>query len=233
MCILVSTCTHTDLVCVNCAGFSCLALHMSAVISIDRFRPNIVVAGRRLAPFAEDTWSRLSIVSSAPRKSDTGPCDPTLAPLTSGFDSSSSTYSSSSPSSALAPCEFAVEGPCTRCVMVNVDQRTGARRSLLFKTLAACRRGQNHHHRAVPRSAASASAAFTSMAADSSQPMAVDTAATTAESNQSPSALVPSGRITFGALLALRPPASTTSAATAAGAMRFLRVGDTVLPSSV
>jgi hypothetical protein len=127
--------------------------------------------------------------------------------------------------------------------MVNVDQRTGARRSLLFKTLATCRRGQNHQ-RAISRSAAalvSTSAASTSMTADSSQPMAAvaaAAAAATAESNQSSTsssaAAVPSGRITFGALLALRPSASTTSAAAATDrAMRFLRVGDTVLPSSV
>ena len=221
----------------TCCVAMVLISHTFSVISIDRFRPNIVVAGRRLAPFAEDSWSRLSIVSSASRQSDSGPCDPTLAPLTSASDSA---FLSSSSSSALAPCEFVVEGPCTRCAMVNVDQRTGARRSLLFKTLATCRRGQNPQ-RAVPRSAvalASTSAASTSTAANSSQPMAaVAAAAATAESNQSSpvssAAAVPSGRITFGALLALRPSASTTSAAAAARAMQFLRVGDTVLPSSI
>ena len=195
-----------------------------AVISIDRFRPNIVVAGRRLAPFAEDEWSRLSIID-APKQRGAQPSDPSVAmQLASAAVSPLSL-------SALAPCEFAVEGPCTRCIMVNIDQRTGARRSLLFKTLATHRRGR---HQRAARSAA----AFKSAVAPPSESAAVVVVGVESESNQSSAfpavsataAAAPSGRITFGALLAMRPSKSS-SAVGGADALRVLRVGDAVIPS--
>ena len=78
------------------------------MISIERFRPNLVIAGPLLEPFSENSWRRVSF--SASEISD---CEPLV--LTS-------------------------EGLCTRCAMVNVDQNSAQRRSLLFRTLALQRR---------------------------------------------------------------------------------------------
>jgi uncharacterized protein len=74
---------------------------LAAPVPMDRFRPNIVVAGT--APFAEDGWGAVQI----------------------------------------GEVPFRVAKACTRCVVVNIDQKTGVAGKEPLATLAAFRRHGN------------------------------------------------------------------------------------------
>jgi uncharacterized protein YcbX len=83
---------------------------LQSLVDVTRFRPNFVVSGTE--PFAEDSWRSLSLT---PHPTTTT----SAAALTTAFD---------------------VVGASTRCVMVNIDQRTGVIHPALFQSLAVQRR---------------------------------------------------------------------------------------------
>ncbi|GAB5361475.1 hypothetical protein AAMO2058_000716300 [Amorphochlora amoebiformis] len=85
-------------------------------IDYRRFRPNFVVRGPK--PFVEDKWASLKII----RKRQPS-------------HSSSKSYAEA--------VEMNVIGPCVRCKMVDIDQKTGVRDSPLLRTLAGFRRKNN------------------------------------------------------------------------------------------
>lgn len=74
-------------------------------ITVERFRPNIVVRGTQ--PWAEDRWKLVRFTSSSPPSSD-----------------SDDTSSSSKPKSKKQPLDVDIVARCARCQVPNVDPAT-------------------------------------------------------------------------------------------------------------
>ena len=93
-------------------------------VSMNRFRPNLVVRG--CEPFAEDTWSRIRIGEA---RAEPGDALSPPAPV-----------ERSGPGSKGRSVEIAVVKPCARCVVTTIDKETLERSKEPLKTLASYRR---------------------------------------------------------------------------------------------
>eukprot|EP00466_Bigelowiella_natans_P005585 jgi/Bigna1/89247/estExt_fgenesh1_pg.C_460034 len=100
-------------------------------ITYQRFRPNFVVSG--LPAFHEDQWFRVRFERERASAGD--------REKSKDDDGSSKGTSSSRRGKRSVPMN--VIGPCVRCQMVDIDPKSGDRKSKLLRTLASFRKTEN------------------------------------------------------------------------------------------
>jgi hypothetical protein len=91
-----------------------LNARLDTPVPMNRFRPNVVVRG--CEPFAEDTWSRISIGEARAEPSRSARAEPSRS------------------------VEMVVVKPCARCVVTTIDKDTLEKSKEPLKTLASYRK---------------------------------------------------------------------------------------------
>ena len=105
-------------------------------ITASTFRPNIVVDGAGLQPYAEDSWGEMSVVRAGAGGGGGGGSSSRCSP-----ESGSQPPAGQDSGGQQEVIHFRNTSKCTRCTMVNVNQATGVPHpSQPLRTLSAYRR---------------------------------------------------------------------------------------------